>query len=375
MKIGIDVRVLMDNYYSGVSIFTLNLLNNLLKIDKSNTYHFFCNSFRRKNINLPNKNIVQTFYPNKIFNYLMQKYLAWPKLDKVLGDPDIFYSPHINFSSISKSTKKIMTIHDLSFLRYPDFFNARKNFWHKAINISKNIKNFDKIIAVSENTKNDIVELLGVDEQKIEVVYPGISCDLLSENDFSSDFLSKNYNIDRSYILYLGTIEPRKNIVNLIKAYNLLRDSGFEILLVLVGSWGWKTKDIRMEWESSKYKNDIRFIGYIPENEKKPFYSGASLFVYPSFYEGFGFPPLEAMYFSIPVIAGNTSSLPEVLNDSALLINPDDFKDLFEAMRAVLSDNRLKENLMEKAKKRLDFFSWNKTAENYLRIFKEVYDK
>ncbi len=375
MKIGVDIRVLMDNYYSGVSMFTFNLLDSLLNKDKLNTYRFFCNSFRKKNIELCKENTVQTFYPNKLFNYLLQKNFSWPKIDKILGGSDLVYLPHINFASISSNVKKVITIHDLSFIRYPEFFSDRKNFWHKAVNIKKKINDFDKIIAVSNNTKNDLIELLGVENEKIEVVYPGLPLNFSVDNNFSVDTLSLKYNINKPYVLYLGTIEPRKNIVGLIKAYNLLRGAGFDLLLILVGSWGWKTAAIKKEWQRSKYKDDIRFIGYISENEKPLFYSNTQVFVYPSFYEGFGFPPLEAMYFSVPVISSNTSSLPEVLSDSALFVNPDKPENLFEAMKMVLSDDLLRIRLKEKSKKRISFFSWEKTATEYQKIFEKVYDE
>ena len=375
MRLGVDIRVLMDNYYSGVSVFTFNLLSSLLKKDKLNTYRFFCNSFKRKKIDLSPENTVQTFYPNKIFNYLLQKNFSYPKLDKIVGGVDLFYSPHINFSSFSSKVKKVITIHDLSFLRYPEFFSQRKNFWHKSVNISKKIKDFDKIIAVSDNTKNDLVELLKINEDKIEVIYPGISNDLSLNHNFSPIFLSEKYGISRPYVLYLGTIEPRKNIVGLIKAYNLLRDAGFDYLLVLAGSWGWKTKEIKKEWFKSRYKKDIIFTGYISNEEKSVFYSQAELFVYPSFYEGFGFPPLEAMYFSLPVISSNVSSLPEVLSDSALLINPDKPGDLFEAMKMTLVNQDLKTKLIERGNIRSSFFNWEKTSVDYLKIFEKVYDQ
>ncbi|MFA7364938.1 MAG: glycosyltransferase family 1 protein [Patescibacteria group bacterium] len=370
MKIGVDIRVLMDKHYSGVSIFSLNLLENLIKIDKLNTYSFFYNSFKSINIDEKfKKSSVQTFYPNKIFNYLMQDKLALPKIDSVLGGTDIFYMPHINFASLSDNTKKVITIHDLSFLTYPEFFSNRKNFWHKSLNIKKMLNKFDKIVSVSENTKKDLIEILGIEESRIEVVYPGLSTfkDVVDDKNV----LSK-YNIKKDYILYLGTIEPRKNIVNLIKSYNILRDRGFSESLVLAGSWGWKTKEISKEWLRSKYKEDIVFTGYISEDEKPAFYKNAKIFVYPSLYEGFGFPPLEAMSFSVPVISSNNSSLPEVLQDAALLVNSDKNDELCEAMEFLLRDDNLRNNYIIKGKERCLDFSWEKTAMSYLNIFNKL---
>jgi len=283
--------------------------------------------------------------------------------------------PHLNFASFSKNSKNIITIHDLSFLRYPEFFSFRKNLWHRAINIKKNINKFDKIVAVSQNTKNDIVELLKVPEEKVEVIYPGLPDYQADNKEWPDDYLKTKYEINSDYILCFGTIEPRKNIVGLISAYDLLRDKGLNCLLVIVGAWGWKTKEVKKKWQSSKYKDDIKFIGYI-DNELKPlFYNQATVLAYPSFYEGFGFPPLEAMYFNLPVVASNVSSLPEVLGNSAILVNPDKPQDLVEALELVFKDENLRNRMKILGKERINKFSWLDTAQKYLNLFNKLNSK
>jgi glycosyltransferase involved in cell wall biosynthesis len=378
MKIGVDARVLLDKNYSGVAGFTYNLLKKMLEVDKRNAYCFFYNSFRDFNtcdFESDNVRSIKTRIPNKIFNYVCQKIFSYPKLDKITGDSDIFYMPHINFASFSGKGKKIITIHDLSFLRYPEFFSWRKNFWHNSVNISKNINKFDKIIAVSNNTKNDLIDILSVPEEKINVIYSGLFNDSVSDTDFSSEnnYLEKNYNIKDDYILYLGTIEPRKNILGIIKAYEMLRDKGVKTLLVLAGGWGWKTKEIKRAWKNSRYRNDIRFIGYVEEKTKPLLYKKASVFLYPSFYEGFGFPPLEAMFFGTPVVASNVSSLPEILQDCALLINPSRPGEICDAIDIILKNDFVKNSLVNSGRKRSLDFSWEKTAIKYLDVFNEVY--
>lgn len=399
MKIGIDIRVLLDKQYSGVANFAFQLIKNIIKVDRRNAYYFFYNSFKRK-IKLPflpekkdvagdlnleassdlsqeiSFRVIKTSYPNKLFNYFLQRFFAWPKLDKVVGGTDIFYSPHINFSSFSSATKSVITVHDLSFLRHKEFFSYRKNFWHKSLNLSKKIQKFDKVVAVSENTKNDLIELLNIPEEKIEVIYSGLPEDIInSKAEYSGNYLDVRFRINKKFILYLGTIEPRKNISGLIEAYNQLRDEGEDVLLVLAGAWGWKTRRIKRDWEASKYKDDIRFIGYV-ENELKPLlYKEAELFVYPSFYEGFGFPPLEAMYFSLPVISSNVSSLPEVLGDSALLINPHKSEELCKAIKLCLHDEALREKMKQSGRERSAKFVWQDTAKKYLAVFQDCLDE
>jgi glycosyltransferase involved in cell wall biosynthesis len=390
MKIGIDARTLMDKYYSGISTYSLNLIQELLKKDQENTYILYYNS--AKKITLPkfkgDYEVVHTNYPNKIFNYLLQKRLAWPKLDKILGGVDIFLAPHYNFLSLSNNTKKLLTIHDLSFLRYPEFFSSRKNFWHQAINIKKLIYSMDIIIAVSENTKQDIVELLGINEHKVKVIYSGLENDFhnIREqievgtfiNEFNKQKLKKvkeKYQLPDKYILSLSTLEPRKNVETLILAYNKIRDNydNFkDIKLVIGGAKGWKYKNIFETIKKSKYNDNIIFTSYI-ENKDKPYvYKQAQVFVYPSFYEGFGFPPLEAMASSVPVVASFSSSLPEIIDKAGILVDPKSSDELVTAIVSILEDKNLRDYYIKKGLKRAQDFSWSSTAENYIKIFNNL---
>lgn len=381
MKIGIDARVLMDKQYSGVSEYAANLLSALLKADKENKYILFYNSFKTAHSRLDrwkkhNTKLVGTRYPNKIFNYLLQKIFKYPKLDEYIGDTDIFFAPHFNFINISKKTKFIITVHDVSFLRYGEFFSWRKNFWHWALNIKKLLHRADKIVAVSENTKNDLVELLSLPEDKIKVIYSGanFSPSVVSEKEKIDKFLKEKY-LKQGYILFLSNIEPRKNIINLIKAYNYLREERNDlkdIQLVIAGAPGWKHEKIFETWHKSEYKNDIKFLGYIDEDEKELLYSGARVFAYPSFYEGFGFPPLEAMSFQVPVVSSNVSSLPEVLGNSALLIDPFRAQELKDALIMALTNEDVRQRLITRGIKKVQEFNWEKTALSYLDLFKEL---
>ncbi|MDA3802688.1 MAG: glycosyltransferase family 1 protein [Patescibacteria group bacterium] len=383
MKIGVDIRVLMDEKYSGVSEYTANLLQAILNQAPSD-YQFILFYNCRLNIKKrmdkwkrDNVEIISTRYSNKLFNYFLQKIFSYPKVDKLIGGVDVFWSPHFNFTSFS-DVKRIITIHDLSFLRYPKYFSFRQNLWHKLLNVKKIIRQSDRIVAVSENTKNDIEELMEVDEDKTDVIYSGNNLEKKEINEKEIKIFRDKYFNSKSfsYILYLGTIEPRKNISNLIKAYNIYRDDNESGLkLVLAGRKGWKTKAIFKEYNNSKYRDDIIFLDYIETKDKDVLYKEAEVFVYPSFYEGFGFPPLEAMTYGVPTIVSNVSSLPEVVNDGALMVNPYDPKEIATALEELLNDKELYNHFSKKGRERTQFFNWQKTADKYLQIFKSLKDE
>ena len=380
MRIGVDIRVLLDKQYSGISEYAYYLLREFLARDDGNEYVFYYNSFHKidpKLFSWCNSRVTfkNTTWPNKIFNYVFQKFLAWPKLDSITGPVDVFWSPHLNFSCFGANAgKKILTVHDLSFLRYPEFFSTRKNFWHQGLNIKKLVDKYDVIVAISENTKIDLIELLNVPAEKIVVVYSGLNQEAANLNSAEAKAFKEKYNLNERFILYLGAIEPRKNVGGLVEAYNLLRDKHLPLTdyqLVLAGSRGWKNKSVYKKVADSLYKDDIKFLGYVSRAERNWLYSNASLFVYPSYYEGFGFPPLEAMSHGLATITSDVSSLPEVVGSAALTINPYSTLDLARAIETLLLDTDLRKSYAKKGLERAKLFSWQNTADNYLNLFKK----
>ncbi len=413
MKIGIDIRTLMDAQYSGVSEYALNLIREIIRLDNNNQYRLFYNCFGDC-LSIPrfpadNVKLVKYNYPNKLLNYLYFKFFNYPKIDQALG-VDVFFMPHINFIGMSGGARSLIAVHDLSFLRYPEFFSARKNFWHSMVNVKKLVRRFNTIVAVSENTKRDIVELCGVNESNIKVIYAGVGEEYRKINfqfspirgqaifnfsaiggsayggktNHNSQIFKQNtdernlmevknkYNLPNKFILYLGTVEPRKNVDGIIRAYNEVRSQNLElrnIKLVIAGNRGWKSKSIYKEWERSEFKNDIKFLNYVDGEDKVYLYNLASVFVYPSFYEGFGFPPLEAMASGLPVIASFSSSLPEVAGDAAIMVDPYNINDLARAMAEILTDNNLRNKLIARGLAQAKKFSWEKTAKEYLKLF------
>lgn len=328
MKIGIDIRTLMDEQYSGVSEYTLNLIKEMIRLDADNEYQLFYNCLADIDNRLwakvgraPKVKLAGYHYPNKVLNYLLFKFFNYPKIDKELG-LDAFFMPHINFIGLTGGSsfsmpatagpRKIITVHDLSFLKYPEFFSWRNNFWHKMINVKKLLKRFDLIATVSENTKRDIVMLCDVNPDKVKVIYSGVgeeyrkinfqfSIRQLADNfqtNYNSHILElnaeekklvevkKKYNLPDKFILYLGTVEPRKNVDGLIRAYNEFRTMNrglCQVKLVVAGSRGWKSGKAYQEWQKSEYKDDIIFTGYIEPADKVCLYNLATVFIYPSF--------------------------------------------------------------------------------------------
>ena len=276
----------------------------------------------------------------------------------------MYFNPHFFVAPLTNKCKKVITFHDLSFEHYPEFFSWRKRGWQKILmNTKQEARKADKIIAVSQSTKNDLVNLYGLDSEKIEVIYSGVG------EQFRPLEIKKRYNLPEKFILYFGTIEPRKNLIGLIKAFESLKDKN--VKLVMAGANGWLYQDILKTAFKSKRKKDIFFTGFVQEKDKPFLYNLAQAFVYPSFFEGFGFPPLEAMACGVPTIVSINSSLPEVVGDAGLMINPKNIDELAWAIKTVLEDNNLRDRLIKRGLKQSQKFSWSECAKKTLRVLNE----
>ena len=242
------------------------------------------------------------------------------------------------------------------------------------INVKKLFKKFDHLVAVSENTKRDIVELTGTPAEKVSVIYSGLNLEPVANDSVATLAVKEKYRLPEKFIFYLGTIEPRKNISGLIEAYNLLRASGdfADYKLVIAGANGWRMQGIMKTFENSPFKNDIKFLGYVPKEDNAHLYSLASLFVYPSFYEGFGFPILEAFACGTPVITSSVSSMPEIAENAAILINPYNYADLAMAMKEALNNPILRQKMADSGRLASQRYTWDSAAKSYLQIFKNI---
>ena len=230
MNILVDIRPLMDKRYSGVAEYTVELLQALLKRDQINTYWLFYNSardisFRLPVFNYPNVRIIRTRFPNKIFNYAFLKLFQRPYFDRLIGEKiDIFFMPHFNFAAWSPSVKSVVAVHDVSFLHFSEFFSWRKNIWHRLLGVKKLLRRFSKVVALSENTRLDIINTVKIEEKKVITFYSGLSSVFkkLSPDNPEMRRVKEKYHLPDTFLLFLGTVEPRKNIEGLIKAFEII---------------------------------------------------------------------------------------------------------------------------------------------------------
>lgn len=382
MTILIDIRPLMDTRYSGVAEYTRELITALLELDTVNQYILFYNSFHQIKERLPvfsqaNVRIVATHIPNKLFNYGLLTIFRRPLLDRLCKTKiDILFLPHLNFAAWSPQTKSVITIHDLSFLDFPNFFSFRKNVWHWFLRVKQLVRRVDHVVTLSENSKQDIIRHAQIPADTISVIYSGISPTFrsLETSNHKIFELKKKYNLPDRFVLFLGTVEPRKNLQTLLTAFELLKaESQYQDLgLVIAGGRGWKAEPIYAQAQASRFSESIIFLDYIPAEEKLYLYNAAAIFVYPSFYEGFGFPPLEAMACGVPVIVSAISSLPEVVTSAAMLIDPYNARSITTAMATVLGDPALTEQLKLAGQIQAQKFNWSVVAQHYLALFKNL---
>ncbi|MEK7377033.1 MAG: glycosyltransferase family 1 protein, partial [Candidatus Margulisiibacteriota bacterium] len=275
------------------------------------------------------------------------------------GGFDVFHSPDHVLPLPRVKCKTVITVHDLSFVKHPELFGAGKRIYKRFI-APYSVKRADKVIAVSQNTKNDIVKLYKTDPAKITVVYNGAGNEFFKIGDKDVlDQARNKYGLTDNYILFVGTIEPRKNIINLIKAF---KKSAATRGLVIVGKKGWLSDPIIREIKDHNGADKILWIDNVETKDLPALYSMASLLVYPSLYEGFGLPILEAMACGVPVITSNISSMPEVAGDAAVLIDPNGIDEIAKAIKDVLGDEHLRQSLISKGYQQAKKFSWEKCA-------------
>lgn len=376
MKIGIDIRNI-GKKRTGDEVVFFSLTKSLAIIDAENEYKLFTDitdletlNVIKKDLGIINKNnfeIISLKSRNKFcWNIrVLPGYLRHHPVDAYL-------TQYITPFFVPKKIKVMTIIHDVSFKVYKQFIKKSDLFFLNLL-IPRSLKRADKIIAVSRFTRDEIIKAYKVDPEKVDWIHNAVADDFLNA-DLSEEKLKnvrEKYKLPEKYILYLGTLQPRKNIPALIEAFNKI--DKFDIKLVVAGGRG-HNFDRKIDETIEKYnlQNKIIFPGFIDEEDKPALMKLAEIFVFPSFYEGFGIPILEAFAVGTPVIASNISPHKEIAEYAALYFNPENFQDLAKIMNSLLSDENLRQNLIQKGSEQAKKFSWEKTAEKMLNIFQGI---
>lgn len=359
------------------------MLSALFRLDQDNEYVLFFNEWRRVPVDFswaegfPNVSVRRFHIPNKLLN-LSLWYFGRPRLDRLIGGADAFFFPNVNFAAVSRGVRVFATAHDLSFEAYPETFSWKQRLWHFVLAPRRFFRRAERIFSVSSSTRDDLHTRYGIPMEKIIVVPSGIDPVFreYDRNDPKMLAVKEKYHLPFQFILSLGTFEPRKNQIAIVQAFEALKRTRHpklsKVYLVLAGISGWKEREVMHAIEHSPFRGNIILPGFIDAEDKPAFYNLASAFVYPSLYEGFGFPALEALASGAPVITSNATSLPEVVGDAGLLVDPHRPDDLFRALEAVLLDRKLADRLREKGLERAKEFSWDRAAERVLASFQKI---
>lgn len=268
-----------------------------------------------------------------------------------------------------RTCRSVITIHDLAFVRYPHLLTPESERYYSQVH--KAVRSADATIAVSEATKRDILELLEADESKVHVVYEAASDDCIPLSKDEVDRQRARLGLPERFILFVGTIEPRKNLPTLLKAFaGVWREQ--RVPLLVAGRKGWLYEEVFRARDSLGLGEEVRFVGPVEAEDLVYYYNAAECLVLPSLYEGFGLPVLEAMACGTPVIVSNVSSLPEITGDAGLTFEPDDVEGLAGALNRVLSDEKLKTELRGKGIQRAAQFSWERAARETLGVYRQV---
>ncbi len=370
MRIAIDIRPLLERNRAGVPTYAAEITH-ALAASGTHEYALFLNAARLAvpaDVPAESRRISHQFfsYPNRLLNSGFA-FLRTPTIEQLVGDIDAVYLPNLNFVATEKPT--IVTVHDLSFVRYPRFFTPKQRLWHSLVGAKRTLERAAAIVAVSEHTKRDIVETFGISEQKIHVVSPGVGTQFKPQSQSEVERVRTKYSLPERFFLYLGALEPRKNIGAIIAAHER---AATDADLVIAGGKGWLYDTIFRRAAASKKSDHIRFTGYVDEADKPGLYAAALAFVYPSFYEGFGMPPAEAMAVGTPVIASHATSLGEVIGDAGLLVDPYDHSALATAMDIVTKEPSLVDVLQKKGFAQSKKYTWENAAAQLEIIFEQT---
>ena len=365
MLIGIDASRAATQERTGTENYSLQLIRHLLALESGHRYRLYFNRPPTVELFPMAADLELRVMPfPRLWTHLR---LSW---EMARQPPDVLFVP-AHVLPLVHPRSSVVTVHDLGYRHYPGAHPLLDRLY---LNLSTryNARAARRVIAVSQATQDDLVQHYGLEPDKITVVYSGWDERMQPvEDEATIEGVKARYHIRGEYVLYVGTLQPRKNLGRLLEAVALLRkraQRGEAPGLVIAGRKGWLYDQIFQQVERLGLESEVLFPGYVPQEDLPALLSGARLFVFPSLYEGFGLPVLEAMACGTPVVCSNVSSLPEVAGDAALLVDPLDVKDMAEAMNRLLQDEGLRTELVERGYRQVRQFSWDRCARETLAV-------
>jgi glycosyltransferase involved in cell wall biosynthesis len=374
MRVAIDVSSLLKPP-TGVGIYTGNLVEGLLELSGGPEYLLWANALRgglhREGWPPGGARYVRTRIPGKVLLRWWAR-CSWPPLELLAGSFDLFHSPNFFFHRVRRG-RRIATIHDLFFLREPSLTERYGGqYWRRVL--PARAGELDAVIAVSRSTAADVEELLGIPSSRIVVIGEGVDRafrESLSAGEVEGTLSALG--IDRPYLLAVGTLEPRKNFPFLIRTFARWSARRSEdLLLVIAGQRGWGAAEVEEAIRETGLGERVRLVSYLSGRRLLALYRGCVAFLFPSRYEGFGLPLLEAMAAGAPVIAARNSAIPEVVGDAALLHGTEDGEELEGALDRLVDDGALREELIARGRRRVERFTWRAAAEATCRLYRSV---
>jgi glycosyltransferase involved in cell wall biosynthesis len=372
MRIAIDIRKINE---FGVGTYIWNLVRNLAAIDARNEYLLIGSHRNFHELGPLPQNFKQLYQPEE--ETLWRHHITVPfalRRESI----DVLHVPHHEAPFFTPS-KLVVTIHDCVHLLFP-YEDSSKFRHYRSYRQTKRVAESAKhVLAVSRSTKEDLINIFRLADSKISVVHNALDERFaFSHTPDERKHVLERYQLKDPFVLYSGKIRPHKNLHRLIEAFAVLKSELSEderyknLKLIIIGDELSKHQYLRLTVIRSGAQQDVRFFGFVPYPILRVFYQSATLFAFPSLYEGFGLPPLEAMANRTPVVASNTSSLPEVLDDAAVLVNPENVFDIARGMKSILADDVLRQKIVQKGVEQVSKFSWKVAAEKVLRIYEHV---
>lgn len=373
-NIGIDATMLTPTS-GGILVYIQALVDNILESESNFDYKiFFSSRFleQYKKYKKHSSVISLKLSGESRIKRIFLSPFVWPKIIRD-NQVNLFHSP-ISYIPFGLKVPSIVTIHDLRSLHFPEYYSlVRGQFLKKRI--SDSARKASKIIAISDYTRNDIIKNLNVPPEKVTRIYQGFDA-----TDFQREYapyeirqIKEKYHLPEKFILSVGHLEPRKNFIRLLRAFALLKNiEKVPHKLVIVGKESWRAQLLYDETRNLKIEDAVIFVGFVSFGELPAFYQLADLFVLPSLFEGFGFPPLESMAAGTPVVCSNSTSLPEVCGDAAVYFDPEEEEDIIEKMKVVLHNSELKQKMIENGFENIGRFNWSETARQTLQAYREL---